>query len=239
MVQHMFGLELNILRRLESKKNRVYLVETGGELFVLKIYRAPYRQRSAVEYRVLQDAFNKGVPVPRPADFKEKEALLLEYIPGENVCNLLNRCCRPDYAQQLAEWYACFHGSFKQPGGKTLIKGDSILKNFIARPDGKLYGVDFEQAEPGDPARDIGQVCASILDTNPMFTPQKARLCRRLISCYIKLTGYSHGRYVEQIAAALRESSRWRPQQRTYLLQQASAMEQQGLEHFISRSAGY
>jgi len=173
MILHLFNREFKLLRRLKSKKNRVYLVESKEGHFVLKLYRAPHHRRSVVEHRVLQEACRKGLAVPQPVAFIEKKALLMEYIPGENLCDLLNRRCLVEYADKLADWYGSFHRCFSCPGGEFLIKGDSILRNFIVRADGSLYGVDFEETAPGDPARDIGQICASILDTDPMFTPAK------------------------------------------------------------------
>jgi Ser/Thr protein kinase RdoA (MazF antagonist) len=235
MVLHLFGRKFRLLHRLKSKKNRVYLVENDAGRFVLKLYRAPHHRRSAVEHRVLQEAFQKGVAVPQPLAFIEKKALLMEYIPGENLCDLLNRRCLAEYADKLAGWYAAFHCCFSQPGGRTLVRGDSNLRNFVLRQDGTLYGVDFEEAAWGNPAQDIGQICASILDTEPMFTPAKAALCRRLIARYGRITGQPdlESRLTGQIAVALRETTRRRPRQRSYLLKQAWLLEQEGLAFFL------
>ncbi|NMD32734.1 MAG: aminoglycoside phosphotransferase family protein [Firmicutes bacterium] len=236
MILHLFNREFKLLRRLKSKKNRVYLVESKEGHFVLKLYRAPHHRRSVVEHRVLQEACRKGLAVPQPVAFIEKKALLMEYIPGENLCDLLNRRCLVEYADKLADWYGSFHRCFSCPGGEFLIKGDSILRNFIVRADGSLYGVDFEETAPGDPARDIGQICASILDTDPMFTPAKAALCRQLMTRYGRITGQGNleFRLTEQVALALRETSRHRPRQRRYLLRQAELLEQEGLAYFLA-----
>jgi len=39
MILHLFNREFKLLRRLKSKKNRVYLVESKEGHFVLKLYR--------------------------------------------------------------------------------------------------------------------------------------------------------------------------------------------------------
>src|SRR5690554_2174710 len=160
MVIRLFGRDFRLLRRLMSKKNRVYLVENKDGRFVLKLYRAPHHRRSAAEYRVLRDAFQKGAAVPQAVAFIEKKALLMKNIPGEKHCDLLNRRCLIEYADKLARWYGSFHRLFRRPDGSTLLRGDSNLRNFILRKDGSIFGVDFEEAEWGDPARDIGQICA-------------------------------------------------------------------------------
>ncbi len=235
MQVHLFGSEFRLLHRLKSKKNRVYLVENRGGRFLLKLYRAPHHRHSAVEYRVLREAYRKKAAVPRPLASIKGKGLLMEYIPGENLCDRLNRSCLPEYADMLAAWFAHFHRCFGCPGGITMLRGDANLRNFIVHPDGTLFGVDFEEAVPGESDRDIGQICASILDTEPAFTPAKAALCRRLIGRY----GCSTGRRgLEQdltgpIAAALRESARRRLRQRRYLSREAALLERKGLPRYL------
>ncbi len=223
----LFSQKFRLVRRLQSKKNRVYLVENAAGRFVLKLYRAPHHLNSAREYQVLLRAYRCGVAVPRPCAFIEEKALLMEHIPGENLCDLLNRRCLEEYAEKLAAWFAAFHRCFRRGCGRALLRGDSNLRNFVMRGDGTLFGVDFEEAAPGNPLQDLGRICASILDTKPMFTPKKAALCRRLIACYGGLTGQEglEARLITETAAALRETSRRRPRQRDYLLEQAAGLE--------------
>lgn len=232
----LFGRKFKLVHRLQSKKNRVYLVENKDGCFLLKLYRSPHHRRSAVEHRVLREAYRRKAAVPQPLAFNEERALLMEYISGENLCDLLNRCCLPEYADLLAEWFAYFHRCFERPGGMTLLRGDANLRNFIVHRGGVLYGVDFEEAAPGKPDRDIGQICASILNTEPMFTPAKAVLCRRLIARYGRLTGRENleSSLTGPIAAALRESARRRPQQRRYLLKEAGRLRREGLAVYLS-----
>ncbi len=232
----LFGGEFTLLHRFRSKKNRVYLVENSNGRFLLKLYRPPHHRRSAAEHGVLQEAYRRGAAVPQPLAFSEERALLMEYIAGENLCDLLNRRCRPVYADMLAEWFACFHRCFSRPGGTTLLRGDANLRNFVVSRRGALYGIDFEEAAPGRPEQDLGQICASILDTEPMFTPAKAVLCRRLIVRYGQMAGRENPEHslAGPIAAALRESARRRPQQRRHLLREAGRLERKGLAIYLS-----
>lgn len=240
MKVRLFGCRFELRQRLQSKKNRVYLAENAGGRFVLKLYRAPHHLNSTLEHRVLQLAHRRGLAVARPLAFIEKRALLMEYIPGENLCDLLNRRYLPEYVDQLACWLAAFHRSFVRPGGKTLTRGDSNLRNFIIHENGALYGVDFEEAAPGNPAWDLGRLCASILDTEPMFTPEKAALCRRLIARYGRAAGREslEKHLTSFIAAALRETARRRPQQRSFLLKQSNLIMIRGLDYYLDPPAG-
>jgi aminoglycoside phosphotransferase (APT) family kinase protein len=231
---YIFELRFTLLKRLKSRKNRTLLVENSEGRFVLKLYRSPHHRRSALEHRVLTEAHRSGIAVPRPMAYSRYRALLMEYIPGENLCDLLNRQPSPEYADALARWLGSFHHRFRRPGGTTLLRGDTNLRNFILHAGGALYGVDFEEAAPGAPARDLGRLCASILDTDPMFTPAKAALCRRLIVRYRRITGLKDPdfAFTAQIVLALREAAHRRPQQRHYLLKNAVQLEQKGLTHF-------
>lgn len=231
MRAHLFGRSFRLLRRMESRKNRVYLAASEGRRYVLKLYRSPHHLHSALEHQVMQQARGYGIPVPPPLAFIEGKALLMAYIPGGNLCDLLNSRCLQTYADKLAQWYSTFHRCFSRPGGGTLVRGDSNLRNFILCRSGILYGVDFEEASPGNPLLDIGQICASILDTEPMFTPEKSALCLRLITRYSLITGQGNLEPCLSpiIARVLRETASRRPRQQGYLLEQAGLLEKCGL----------
>jgi tRNA A-37 threonylcarbamoyl transferase component Bud32 len=226
-----------VLRTFKSKKNKVLLVEKESHLYVLKVYNQNSAMRAKKEFDVLHTAHSRGIKVPKPLFFWDRSALLLEYIPGESLCDVLNNSPSLDYAHLLASWYASFH--FSTGGSKEglcpNIKGDSILRNFIyvkgASSRDCLYGVDFEEADQGEPAVDIGEICASILNTDPMFSAYKISLCRETIRAYICLTDYCPPKpFSYYIGQALRNSARWRPHQREFLLRGASVLEEHGLE---------
>ncbi|MFP4545850.1 MAG: protein kinase, partial [Methanomassiliicoccales archaeon] len=100
-------------------------------------------------------------------------------------------------------------------GERTLIKSDSKLKNFIWR--GEVVGVDFEMAREGSPVEDIGEVCSQILDTDPMFTPDKYRLCGEFLREYVALTDLELKGLKDSVLLSLREAANFRPDQRGYL----------------------
>ncbi|MCK4243528.1 hypothetical protein KAX03_01495 [Candidatus Bathyarchaeota archaeon] len=170
--------------RLSSKHNEVYKIKTEKETFLVKKF---LDNRARHEYNALNKAYEKGVRVPKPLILVDNKVLVTEFIEGINLCDQLNRTLNSKYSDMLAEWFSSLHSSFKKKN-ETLVKSESILRNFIEAQD-NVVGVDFEFSHYGNPIKDIGEICASILDTNPMFTEDKYSLCRRLIQRYEKKMG--------------------------------------------------
>jgi tRNA A-37 threonylcarbamoyl transferase component Bud32 len=225
---------LRIIERFPSKKNHVYLVAgiKDGSYAVLKVYDIATRDFLVVEKKVLIQAYQRGVAVPAIISCWEDKALLMEFIKGSNACDVVNQTRDMDIAHGLGKWLAQFHLAFKGKG-KSLIKGDTILRNFVVGeiPKAKIYGVDFEESRYGDPVSDLGKLCASILDTNPAFTPWKFSYCLRLVEEYAGVYGPVDQRVLErEIAVSLKETATRRPSQREQLLSEAKHILDCGLE---------
>ncbi|HHW26578.1 MAG TPA: hypothetical protein GXX23_04450 [Firmicutes bacterium] len=253
------GLQLGV--RLRSKKNKVYVASRDAATLILKVYDPEFASRSTTEFSVLTKASQAGLAVPRPVDFREGQALVMEYIHGHNLCDLVNDMPGPDVealarmpglAQtaatrtiestmrampvELARWFAGFH---KATG---MLRGDSILRNFVVgSPEGadsedRLFGVDFEEAHPGDPSIDIGEMVSSLLNTDPMFAPNKISFCEEFIASYIKMSGHTD---VHQVICAavssLRTAAARRPRQRDRLLEEARVLEDKGFRGLKER----
>ncbi len=224
------GRDFRVVGRFPSRKNSVMLLDLGARRVVLKLFSEPFIENARKEYEILKAAHLKGLNVPEPYCLREK-AVFMEYLDGENLCDLVNESPREEHATLIARWFSEFHHAFRN-GDNFLLKSDSILRNFIYK--GKLWAVDFEEACSGDPAQDIGEVCASILDTNPMFTPGKFSLSRRLIDSYEKFSGLKiKDRIDHLISVALLEAAGRRPEQREYLVEKAKAIDSEGLEGHI------
>lgn len=221
---------LTLLAKFKSKKNSVFLASTGAEKVVLKIFAPEYRWRARNEFYWLRLAYERGIPVPEIIDMRD-HIIIQRYIPGENLIDLFNSQPHERFALALADWYAGLHRAFRD-GAQTLLKGDGILKNFIWH-DG-LWGVDFEEAQPGDPVEDIGAICNSILNTEPMFTRDKFELCQILIDRYENKGPFKiKSRIDESIAGALAATARWRPAQREILLHMAAQIRRNGLKNLL------
>jgi len=168
-----------ILKTYDSKKNEVKKIEFNGRTYIVKKFHEKFIHGLKVEERVLRGCAERDIPVPGIVDV-EKNMLILEYIPGED-CKLLfdtKKDERKKMISSIAAWLGDFHQAFDQKR-----RGDCILSNFILK-DHHIYGIDFEESEQGDPLRDIGDMCTSILRMEPSFTEEKFVLVQHLIDEY-------------------------------------------------------
>ena len=106
------------------------------------------------------------------------------------------------WTKALAGWYARLHAQTAPGDSNALLKTDNNLRNFIFR-EGLFYGLDFELLSPGDPARDLGQICAFILADRPSFTPGKLAAASGLIRHYRCLNKLPVSRIREELIREL------------------------------------
>jgi len=179
--------DIRIIQKYKSKKNEVYEIVGDGQEYILKIFSKQRKNYLLPEISVLSCVEQHLGPTMFAYD-EYNSFLLLEKIPGENLCEVLNNCSldikqKEKVMSLLANWFATFHKEFSMTGCTTVIRGDAILRNFIVS-DKKIIGVDFEEARQENPYEDIGEICASILDTDPMFTAQKIKLVKIFLKNY-------------------------------------------------------
>jgi len=168
---------------VQSKRNRVWVVETDVRPVVLKQFLSG---RCSDEFEALLRARKAGIDVPYPFH-KESEMLVMEYVPGESCEMMINHMFSSDVADGLGRWLAGFHTSLGD-GADQQLMGDAVLSNFLYH-DGRVYGVDLEDTRPGDALEDLGQMVASVLCCEPMFSPVKFDLSLRLLSAYEAASG--------------------------------------------------
>ena len=179
---------ITAFERLPSRRNEVYKI-TGAQptqptpnIIVTKLYHQP---GIAHETSVLKTAQENQIPVPKIIG-TTSDVLVLEYISGPNLCDLITENPNPNYGQLLASWLAKYHTTFQRNDNQTLIKGDTRIRNFLYHHD-HLVGVDFEESHIGPYFKDLAVACASILDTYPMFTDEKLTLCSVVVETYASL----------------------------------------------------
>lgn len=206
---------LTLVKSFPSRKNSVFLVERADEQLILKIFSS---DRAENEYRVLRDAHGAGIPVPRPIDMKGR-ALLMEYVEGSTVNDLVDGGAGPDLVLGVASWLARFHRAFRRSDGSVLLKSDAILKNFIVAD--RIYGIDFELSRRGRPEEDVGEAISFLLDTYPMFTEDKYRLAFTFIDRYQAEAGIVLRDIEDSIAKSLMEAAGFRPGQRELIYRKA------------------
>ena len=154
---------------------------------------------------MLSECREKGVLAPLPVAIVE-DAIVMEPIEGESVAEVFDGLfshssgadlseAQKELADNLAKWMSSFHIAFDF----RLARGDAILKNFIVTPSG-VAGLDFEEASPTDTLNDLGQLCASALMTDPVFTAVKNSFAGHLASCYWTRSGQNRA---DELAAAV------------------------------------
>jgi len=174
---------VNRVRILPSNVNRVWLVETDVRPIVVKKFLS---RKSGTEFETLIRARAAGLTVPFPL-WKEGDYMVLEYIHGETCDRMINYMFSAEVAEMLGAWLGGFHGRLDGSGAKMIV-GDAALSNFIFS-EGAVYGVDLEDSREGEPLEDVGDLAASILGSEPFFTPIKFDLCFRMIRAYERSTG--------------------------------------------------
>jgi tRNA A-37 threonylcarbamoyl transferase component Bud32 len=221
----------HVLRTFRSRKNTVALVEMRGDKRILKLYSQEFAANKDREYFILKQGHEKGLRVPEPYENLE-QAIVMEYIEGDNLMDLLNASnislgVKKRVTGLLGGWLASFHTLFME-GERILLRRDCNLRNFLLTE--VLWGLDFEEAEWGRPEIDLGGVCSSILDSEPMFTSRKADICRELIEKYASTVEWEVMDVHAHIARTLEEKIKWRPKDAKLLREMAAIIAAKGLD---------
>lgn len=194
MIKENFGFQAaagcRVAGEYFSRRNRVFRVSPGlsGKrpgLLVVKEHAAACRAES--EYNRLLALSAAGIAVPLPLAL-DGRLLYLQHLEGILLTEVIENNLAPQSAwtESLARWYRTLHESTAAANGSAILKTDNNLRNFLYR-DGALYGLDFEESSRGDPAIDIGQICAFILADRPAFTPGKITAAAELARRYLDL----------------------------------------------------
>ena len=210
--------------RLKSKKNTVISLKvtaTGVELHtvVAKMFIAGRFQN---ELAILKASWAQGLAVPRVLE-AQNGVILMEYIPGAPFVDRINNTFEHHLIDLLAEWYHKYHQVHGQ------IKGDPRLRNFIIQ-NGQVFGVDFEESQEGSWMLDIAGVCASLLDTNPIYDVRKRKLCWQFLEKYLSLSNIQQDEtittdFISYLADTLKQTAEWRKDSRILKLSEKIRVE--------------
>ncbi|MFA5523769.1 MAG: hypothetical protein WDA24_05365 [Tissierellales bacterium] len=177
-------MNVEILERLESKRNQVYKVmlqvNLNSKLAILKKYSPNNLKFLDIEYKNIHMLKELGILVPEIIH-KDKDSLIMEYVEGELVVDLVERLDNGDWIDKLALWLSELHKNSKENG--SLLKKDVNLRNFIYR-DGQIYGLDFEEIDYGDLRLDLGNICFFILTNEPAFKKEKHIMMKHFLKSY-------------------------------------------------------
>ena len=220
-----------IQRKLKSKKNSVAYVTLEGKPRVLKWYVPGFKNQMKTEQKILEKAASKlNIPTIHEID-DENNVLIMSYIIGENLCDLINDKVITSSEKEklmilLADWFINFHNYFKK-AEQFFIRGDSTLRNFIFSD--RIWGVDFEESRIGSPVEDIGGLCSSILTTDPMFTDEKLMLCKKFIDSYVKKAPGRILNINDEISYSILKKIQWRPEQEEILREYSHIIKEKGI----------
>jgi tRNA A-37 threonylcarbamoyl transferase component Bud32 len=219
--------------KFESKKNTVAYVTLKNKPRVLKWFVPGLKNQMNKEYEVLKKGSSKlNIPTPYDID-KNNNVIVMNYIIGENLCDLINDK-KTSYNEKqnltllLSDWFLDFHKFFKKED-QFIIRGDPILRNFVFTD--RIWGVDFEESRPGKVVEDIAGMCASILTTDPMFTKEKFKLCNTFIENYADKAPGRITNIDNEIAYALLEKIQYRPDDEETLRKYSKKIREYGLKY--------
>lgn len=179
-------MNVEILEKLKSKRNQVYKVmlheNSNSKLAILKRYSPDNLKFLDIEYENMHMLKESGILVPEII-YKDNDSLIMEYIEGALVVDLVERLDNGDWIDKLALWMTELHKNSK--GNGSLLKKDVNLRNFIYR-NGQIYGLDFEEIGYGDVRLDLGNICFFILTNEPDLKKEKYIMMGRFLQSYEK-----------------------------------------------------
>jgi len=220
-----------VQNEFKSKKNTIAYVFIDNKPKVLKWFFPGFIKKMEKEYSVLNKASTKlNIPYVYDID-KKNNVLILNYINGENLCDIINDknisfSEKKQLIFLLSEWFFEFHNFFKK-GDEFIIRGDPNLRNFLFTD--RIWGVDFEESRVGRPVEDIAGMCSSILTTDPMFTDEKRKLCKIFIESYVNKAPGRITNINKDISYAILERIQWRPEKEEELRKISSLIKEKGL----------
>lgn len=174
-----------------SRRNNVYFVEavTTGNMSKMYIIKEHVNGSAGNEVFILNGLNKQGINVPEVI-WHDNNIIIMPYIQGELLADLLVDLAVDEefWITELAKWLHKLHGCMNINSRVCLCMSDLNLRNFIF--DGReFFGLDFESVCFYPPERDLGGICAFILNNDPMFVNWKYRICNSLIKAYEALTG--------------------------------------------------
>ena len=223
---------ITVQKKFDSKKNTVAYVTIDDKPRVLKWFVPGYKRQMKTEYSILKKGSTKiNIPVIHELD-EENNVIIMSYITGKNICDIINDDKTENKEKQklmylLAEWLIDFHNFYKTQD-QFIIRGDASLRNFIFTD--RIWGVDFEESRRGKPVEDIAGLCSSILTTDPMFTPEKFRLCNIFIESYLRLASVKIDNINDEIAYSLLEKIQYRPDDEKIFREYSKKIKKEGLK---------
>lgn len=225
-----------VQNELNSDKNTVLYVTIDKKPRVIKSFVPGLKKNMEKESNIYTQFKENSTKIQVPFIYtvdKENNILILEYLNGKNLRNLIKSDDTTNQEKQqiiemLSIWFLDFHNFFKDRKKEFLIHGEPVLQNFIFTE--KIWGVDFEETRKGKPAEDIAGLCASILTTEKMFTQQKIKLCKNFLNSYTSRVPGRIKNINDDIAYAILEKIPEKPEKEEILRKHSKKIRKEGLK---------
>lgn len=178
----------NILKKYNTKRNKVFLAERLGKKYIIKRYLSLSSMES--EFKVLR-ALQGKANVPR-AIHKLDNEIVMDYIPGDSLAKCYqegNILEMPALAVQFAKFLKAFVAAL--PG---YIINDINYRNYIINK-GVCYGLDFEFITEGSVKRTTAEAIAFGLLVDGVSSEKK----KMFLTTFIKEMGISLDEIYEQL----------------------------------------
>jgi tRNA A-37 threonylcarbamoyl transferase component Bud32 len=224
-LEQVLAVKVQHIEKKISLRNSVYYVEaiTAENIEQKYIIKEHIHSSTGDEVLILNTLKRRGVNVPQII-WHDQRFIVMQYIQGILLTDLLTdlEADRVLWINELARWLYKLHGIIDDLGEFCLCMSDLNLRNFIF--DGReFYGVDFENICFYPPERDIGVICAFILNNDPMFEQWKYSICSSLIRAYEtahgcrRMTKLDHQAIRHYLIEELNVAAQRRESQRHYL----------------------
>ncbi len=218
------------IEKMFSRRNQVYLLNTvaGGNRPVKYLAKVGIESRAAKESARLRELKALGINVPTVV-WSNQQIIVMEYIDGILLADLMENkelMMQKQWLKHLVVWLAGLH-SIQNVEQKVFCVPDLNLRNFIYTGRG-IVGIDYEKTVWDRPERDLGGILAFILNSNPMFTPEKYEVIYQLLLMYREIREINLDMVEEYFFIEMEKAAKRRKKQREYLLTKISELKENG-----------
>jgi tRNA A-37 threonylcarbamoyl transferase component Bud32 len=185
-LEQFLGVKVVYSEKKYRSLNNIFYVETTTDKNEMQsfIIKEHISSSTGNEVFILNTLKKQGINVPEII-WHDNRFMVMQYIQGILLADLLIDIEVDEdlWIGELAKWLHKLHGYMNISSRECLCMSDLSLRNFIF--DGqKFYGLDFESVCFYPPERDLGGICAFILNNHPMFEHWKYRICNTFIKAY-------------------------------------------------------
>lgn len=170
--------------RLPSKRNEVYRIIDGDKTYITKKFSI--KDNLYKEIEILNLLKNNGSKVPNILDTYDNILYLedlgeLTFLDWYEKLEQTSSINYHDIILELCNWVKKFYFITNNFYKQQYIIFDVNFRNFIIK-NNEIYGIDFEQSQPGKIEVDLGKIIAYALTYDPAMTEWKISFADKLVN---------------------------------------------------------